>query len=127
MDIQQLAFISGLGLIVLGIFWALHQTRVKLRETSIELAEIRNLLVAIKSTGIGQGKKIININSELKNLKSKQQLRQLQDVSEKGFQQASKMLSMGVDAEEVMECCSLTRGEIQLLTQLQHVPAAIAH
>ncbi len=115
---QQLLFIIGMSILVAGVFWALHQTRQKLEQTELQLEQIKNSLIALKSTGIGQGKRIIDVNSQLKKLESKQHTILPGEVSDKSYKQAAKMLSMGVEAEEIMECCGLNRGEIQLLIQL---------
>jgi len=119
---QQLLFAIGLSAVVLGLFWALQQTRSKLYQLQNELTQIKNSLVGIKSTGIGQGKRLINVGSQLKKIESESYKNnysnQTSKQPEKNYQQAAKMLSMGVLAEEIMDCCGLTRGEIQLLVQL---------
>ena len=122
MESQQLLFIFGVSAVVLGLFWALHQTRSKLYQLQDELFHIKNALVGIKSTGIGQGKRLIDVDSQLKKIKSDSYKISHSNPSskqaEKNYQQAAKMLSMGVVADEIMDCCGLTRGEIQLLIQL---------
>ncbi len=123
--LQQLLFVLGLSSTLLGFFWALQQTRAKLHIVEAELEQIKNALVALKSTGIGQGKRIIDVDSQLKKLEDKQHLNNSVTrpigFNDKNYQQAAKMLSMGVQAEEIMDCCGLTRGEIQLLVQLNSV------
>jgi hypothetical protein len=122
---QQLLFVIGLGAVVLGLFWALHQTRAKLHQLQHEVIQIKNSIVGIKSIGIGQGKRLINVDSLIKKIENdsykKTQLNQSSKQSEKNYQQAAKMLSMGVLAEDIMNCCGLTRGEMQLLVQLNSV------
>jgi len=121
-EIQQLLFVIGITTVFFGFFWALHQTRIKLYQTQAELLEIKNTLVAIKSTGIGQGKRIIDVDSKLKKIGNTQPLNQPSKLANKNYQQATKMLSMGIEAEEIMDCCGLTKGEIQLLMQLNTDP-----
>lgn len=111
-------FIAGILLLVAAILLVFYFQNQHLKNTQHQLAELKEQFALIKTITVSQGKKLLKVSSTVKAIDFKKDLQQQEPVMNKSYQQAAKMLSMGADPEEIMDCCDLTRGEIQLISQL---------
>ncbi|MFK5984482.1 MAG: DUF2802 domain-containing protein [Pseudomonadota bacterium] len=66
----------------------------------------------------GIGKQINQINNQVKNIDARQDEIDIRDQGEKPIQQAIALLEKGSTIDEVMENCSLSRGEAELLFRI---------
>ena len=110
--------IAGIFLLVAAIVLVFYFHHQHLKNTEHQLAELKEQLALIKTITVSQGKKLLKVSSAVKAIDFKKDLQQQEPVMNKSYQQAAKMLSMGAEPEEIMDCCDLTRGEIQLISQL---------
>ncbi len=120
LDFQQGLFVIGVLLLSGGVYFAISQLRKRVSEQSVEFEQMKNLSISLQSANILQGKKIEQMDKLLKLVGKKQRSLNTQSKGiSKSYEQASKMLSIGADPQDIMDCCQLTKGEIQLLSQLQ--------
>jgi len=116
----QIILLLGAFLLMAGFFWALQQNRAKVEKIKQQLDDLKNRMVSIQSSNISQGKSICRLNAEVKTLLAQRQhMEEHTKMANKAYQQAAKMLSMGASPDDIMDCCELTRGEVQLIAQLQ--------
>ncbi|PIP80403.1 MAG: hypothetical protein COW84_05485 [Gammaproteobacteria bacterium CG22_combo_CG10-13_8_21_14_all_40_8] len=118
--LQQILLMLGIGLLSAGFYYLLSQFKIKLERLSQDYEQLKNQFIVIQSAHIIQGKKLQDTEVELKHMVHLKKNLSLQPKNaSKSYEQAAKMLSIGANPNDIMECCQLTKGEIQLLSQLQ--------
>jgi len=108
---------------LLGVFLILNR---KNNNLSIRIIELEDELQAITNSAIGVGKKLHEVESELKVVESQQEeIAHRESHQPKPYLQAAKMAQMGASVADLMESCQLTQGEAELLVHLhQNTEAA---
>lgn len=110
--------VAGILLLVAGMLFAFYFQYQQIKNNALQIENLKEQVVLIKSITVSQGKKLTQVSSHVKELNMNKDLRLQEPVVNKSYQQAAKMLAMGAEPEEIMDCCDLTRGEIQLISQL---------
>ncbi len=119
----------AVGLAFIGGYW-LQQRRIN--NLSIKLIELEDELQAINCSSIGVGKKLTQVETELKGVESELKVVESQQEEmahrdahqPKPYLQAAKMAQMGASVKDLMESCQLTQGEAELLVHLHQSSAA---
>lgn len=92
-----------------------------------ELATVLSEFQAFKSSSIGIGKKLMGIEKELADAVEKQQDFEFQDPNSLPYTQASRLIQMGADAEDLVNSCGLSKAEAELLMLVNRQPIGAAH
>ncbi len=117
--LQQILLIAGIASLCGGFYFALYQLRKRLNIATTEINHLKNLMIALQSSNRFQGKKLNQVDvGHKKLLRQQKSLENTPNNQHKSYEQAAKMLSMGASPDDIMDCCQLTRGEVQLLSQL---------
>ena len=96
-------------------YWRVKQRQQRYEEQLINLLHEQK---AITSGAMGLGRRLSQFNNHLKYLeKSHEDIKQ-RDISDKSFEQASKLLKMGASIEDIVESCHLSRGEAELINDM---------
>lgn len=116
MDVlQYVAFLStGLALIFASLCLLLWR-RVKHTEQVVQ--ELRSQHQQLAETAKIVGRKLVQLQSDLQGVAQKLQTEQAapSNSNHKAYGQAARLLQQGMSPEEVMQKCSLSRGEAELL------------
>ncbi|MFC3149856.1 DUF2802 domain-containing protein [Litoribrevibacter euphylliae] len=97
------------------------------QQVSDELAKVLAEFSAFKSSSIGIGKKVMGIEKELAETVEKQQDFEFQDPNSLPYTQASRLIQMGADAEDLVNSCGLSNAEAELLMLVNRQPMGAAH
>ncbi len=113
-------FFIGLVLLLAGMMVLFYFQHRLILKNAHQLDELKKQLALVKTLTLSQGKKILSVSGRVKAIDIHPLPPLPEPVVNKAYQQAAKMLAMGAEPEEIMDCCDLTRGEIQLIFQLNH-------
>jgi hypothetical protein len=93
-----------------------------------QLTKVMDELQAYKNTSIGLGKKVHSIEMELADTVEKQQDLEFQDPNSLPYTQASRLIQMGADADDLVSSCGLSTAEAELLMLVNRQPmGAVSH
>jgi hypothetical protein len=92
-----------------------------------ELTEVLSELKAFKSSAMGIGKKVMNIERDLADTVEKQQDLEFSDPNSLPYNQASRLVQMGADVDDLMSSCGISKAEAELLMLVNRQPGAAAH
>ncbi len=118
MSFLQWLLLASMTLFVGGFLLTIYVFNKKRKQTAMDLANLQQQFASLKAISITQGKKLIKVSGNIKDLSAQKERHYQEPIVNKAYQQAAKMLAMGAEPEEIMECCDLTRGEVQLISQL---------
>ncbi len=97
-------------------------------QISEELSAVLREFQAFKSSSIGIGKKVMGLEIELADTVEKQQDLEFQDPNSLPYNQASRLIQMGADADDIVNSCGLSNAEAELLMLVNRQPmGAAAH
>ena len=91
------------------------------RKSVNQKTQIRRLSLeihALVSGNAGLGRRLFKVKSNLENLEKSQSDLRHNQVSDKAIDQAATMLKNGIAIDEVINSCSISRGEAELLSQM---------
>lgn len=116
------------GLVIVALMIFAMRINVTLRAQQQTQATIQTDLRALCNAAVQMGERVNRNEVELKNLQQRQQelgLRQDNmvqgDTNEVSFDQAIKLARKGSSVEELMEICSLSRGEAELIAMMHRL------
>jgi hypothetical protein len=104
-----------------------RKSELERQQVSKELAAVLAEFKAFKSSSIGIGKKLMGIEQELADTVEKQQNFEFQDPNSLPYTQASRLIQMGADAEDLVNSCGLSNAEAELLMLVNRQPLGAAH
>jgi len=111
--------IFGLSLFGGGLVVAMYLMHSKFQNLVIEVNSIQQKNEQLKNITQVQGQKILFLSKHIREMEQNQTQNLPEKQVNKAYQQAAIMLTNGVDMEEIMDCCDLTKGEIQLISQME--------
>lgn len=127
---QNITLAALLLLIILVVALAIYALRIKstLQQQANSQSAIQTDLRALCNAAVQMGEKVNRIEGELKTLQQRQQelgVRQDKMVQSEphdaSFEQAIKLARKGSSVEEIMEICSLSRGEAELIAMMHRL------
>jgi hypothetical protein len=104
-----------------------RKSELERQQVSKELAAVLAEFKAFKSSSIVIGKKLMGIEQELADTVEKQQNFEFQDPNSLPYTQASRLIQMGADAEDLVNSCGLSNAEAELLMLVNRQPLGAAH
>ncbi|GAA3914681.1 DUF2802 domain-containing protein [Litoribacillus peritrichatus] len=109
-------------------FMCYKKSELARQSMSEELSVVLREFSAFRSSSIGVGKKVMGIEKELAETVEKQQDLEFQDPNALPYNQASRLIQMGADAEDIVNSCGLSSAEAELLMLVNRQPlGASAH
>jgi len=113
---------------VLVSYSSYRKSELARAQVNDELARVLAEFKAFRSSSIGIGKKVMGIERELAETVEKQQDLEFQDPNSLPYTQASRLIEMGADAEDIVNSCGLSNAEAELLMLVNRQPlGASAH
>ncbi len=120
----------AIGLALLAVFWMLAAMRARrqLEKQVKQLETVKNDLRALCNAAVHVGERVIRLERNHGQLQLRQQelgVRQEQltyaEPEERVFDQAIKLAQKGRSIEEIMDVCSLSRGEAELVSMMHRL------
>ena len=97
-----------------------YQLRAVTKEHAKKLKSLKNDVQALLLCARGVGEKLHLQQTEFRNLQDRQDKLELYDgVGDVSYQQVLALMNHGASADEMVESCDLTQGEVELLAHLQ--------
>ncbi|GLQ32368.1 DUF2802 domain-containing protein [Litoribrevibacter albus] len=116
------------SLISVGIAYSCYRkSELARQQVTEELALVLSEFKAFKSSSIGIGKKLMGLEKDLADTVEKQQDFEFQDPNSLPYTQASRLIQMGADAEDLVNSCGLSKAEAELLMLVNRQPLGAAH
>lgn len=127
MSISSFGLLHGLVLsnavlllLCVGLGWLLrslrqsHQRDVRMLEE--HNAQLQQAQQSLSKSTIGMGRRIKELEAKLQQV---QRSVALPNVDDDVFEQASRLISLGATADDLVESCGMARGEAELLVSLK--------
>lgn len=131
METSWVVSFSVVGLVSLMsvIFSWISLRKITASKQAVEqqLADVLSELKAFKSSTMGIGKKVMNIERDLADTVEKQQDLEFNDPNALPYNQASRLVQMGADVDDLMSSCGISKAEAELLMLVNRQPGAAAH
>ncbi|MCW8880283.1 MAG: DUF2802 domain-containing protein [Kangiellaceae bacterium] len=99
--------------------------RSKIASQQKHIERLQNEFRAMNSGHLGMGREIKKVIKEIANAETTRQNQAVTATDEKTYDQAGLLLSRGATIEEVVESCSITPAEAELIAIMRH--SAPAH
>lgn len=109
---QWLVFLSALALLLSLAVWL--KSRMIERNLTRRITQLERQINIVTSGSIGMGQRVLELESELQNMKRDQADRDASD-STLSYAQASMLFDQGLDAETVASSCGLSLSEASLM------------
>lgn len=114
---------GGVNLGLLGIVWwrlarAEGARRADDARLRVEVDALQRELAALCSGAAGSGSRIARIERQLHLVRERQDRLEERSASHREFDRAVRLIRAGADIERLMEECSLTRAEADLLARM---------
>ena len=117
--ITLLAILSA-GLFVAGIL--LNKLQKQINNQLLLIKRLTTDINATSNSGYGIGKRLLSVEKQLKDLKSKQQdlisFGSEDKYQKRTYKQANQLAQMGASIAELKQSCELSHGEAELLAHL---------
>ncbi len=101
------------------LVFALIQQRIAVQQLRKELKqkedEIKKELRGVTSSSIGIGKRLLQFDSEFRNLVTKVDEMMHDDPSRVSYHEASRLVSLGAEIEDLVASCGLSKPEAELV------------
>ena len=107
--------------ILVGYVVFLRHSLVKLTASHSELIKsMSQEQQAIASGSMGVGRKLILIEKQIAELKNSQEEMVRNDPNRVSYTEATRLVELGADVEDLMNSCGISRPEAELVTALSH-------
>lgn len=106
--------------VCVGLWWTLRSLR-STHQQDIQMLEERNQQLqqaqqSLTKSTIGMGRRIKELEAKLQQVHRNVAL---PNVDDDVFEQASRLISLGATADDLVESCGMARGEAELLVSLK--------
>lgn len=109
------AFLLTGGLLAHCLF-TLRQVQQVNSDLSAEVRDLREQVVMIKNGAMGLGKRLHTLQGRLETMARRQDDLENRDTGEVSISHASKLVELGVGADELVSTCGLSHAEVGLLS-----------
>ncbi|NVJ51839.1 MAG: DUF2802 domain-containing protein [Gammaproteobacteria bacterium] len=116
--------IALLGVIQMLLVALLVNQQRKVKQLSSQLTSLAKEHKALVSGSNGLGRKLYKFRHDLNHLEQSQVQLQSTQSSDKAIEQAAAMMKSGVDLNDIISSCSISRGEAELLQEMLNLRAS---
>lgn len=119
-DVSVLILILALASIAALVACILLYRRVRQHEQRYQalVSVLRGEIEAITNSSIGMGRRVIAVERKLSATVEKQEALENRDPGAVAYNQASRLMEMGANVDDLVESCGIGRPEAELLALL---------
>ena len=123
--LAALLLLSSVAVLVYAVV-RLRRSQQQLANVEDELAALRNSLVIYNEGAQGIGRRLVQAEQQLKGVVN-DQAQLINQLGEQPYTEAARLVAQGLDVDEIVQQCSLSRAEVELMKLLnERQPAAPA-
>ena len=123
--LAALLLLSSVAVLVYAVV-RLRRSQQQLANVEDELAALRNSLVIYNEGAQGIGRRLVQAEQQLKGVVN-DQAQLINQLGEQPYTEAARFVAQGLDVDEIVRQCSLSRAEVELMKLLnERQPAAPA-
>lgn len=119
MDLQLVQSTVVLLLVFLPVVICLLNHQRKLNGQIKQTLKLQEEMTALLSCERGMGERIKQQQRFIRNMEDRQDKLEIEDAGTTSYKQAMALLRKGVSADELVDACDMSRGELELLSRIK--------